>query len=234
MGGITPLTAPRTGHTEDAQHQNRRCHPCHRQRPGPAGNHPHPFFQALSVRRHSSGKAQKVPSVATVHSEVQQYPAVGSPASLPQPSDGVLVTGQFTVPAAHMDRQPHQRIVPVQHQTQAAQQRPQTVPHLIVAYLMGQHIGKLLPGNSLRQINGGTNQTKQAGTGQPRCLIYRQRLPWDRNIYFAYIQNASNPAQPMGKMQIHPCHPRPRQSHTDDPKPCQSLPPGEALPSIAL
>ena len=181
----------------------------------------HPFFQLFSGFAHGGGGVENADG--GVGDRCQKGFAIGNALGLSQLLQGGFITGQLAVPFGHHGSQPHQRVKPVDAQTQAANPCPEMVAMLQVGQLVGQNmIQGLGVGGAFRgQIDSGAEQSRQTRGGHIGRDPHRNRTA-------AIVKQHRSPLRPAQKQQIGDQKPSGQQRCAADPQKLQQLPQGDS------
>ena len=161
------------GGAEDG-HRAEHGEDCHGCRAAAGGDAADALPELALPRRHGGGGEH---GVRAAHGDQgEQGLAVGDALPLPQAAEGALVAGQLTVAAGGVGGDPDQGIEPVDGEAEAADQAPEGIQVPGVGQLVGQDVAlpAFLPGHGGGQVDGGAEETGQAGGRDALHRIDRQ------------------------------------------------------------
>ena len=154
------------------------------------------LFETLAAVGHHRGGDEQRGALFTGHAD--QRAAVGGALALADAADGRLVAGQLRVAAGKLRRPPHERVVPMQRQTHAAQHRPKVVTVAVVRLLVGERVAQRL---RLRarvgcDVNARLRHAEQARRIRLTALV-------DRQAGVGLLHALTRAAQLLAEAQVH-------------------------------
>ena len=154
------------------------------------------LLEPLAAVGHHRGGDEQRGALFTGHAD--QRAAVGGALALADAADGRLVTGQLRVAAGKLRRPPHERVVPMQRQTHAAQHRPKVVTVAVVRLLVGERVAQRL---RLRarvgcDVNARLRHAEQARRIRLTALV-------DRQAGVGLLHALTRAAQLLAEAQVH-------------------------------
>ena len=154
------------------------------------------LLETLAAVGHHRGGDEQRGALFTGHAD--ERAAVGGALALADAADGRLVTGQLRVAAGKLRRPPHERVVPMQRQTHAAQHRPKVVTVAVVRLLVGERVAQRL---RLRarvgcDVNARLRHAEQARRIRLTALV-------DRQAGVGLLHALTRAAQLLAEAQVH-------------------------------